>query len=136
MSRLFVIIICLLFSAGCKKTVEKIQANIIVEAMTTGRWKMVSFTQNNNSRTAEFASFTFQFHKNNRVDAMTGTTVAYSGDWEGFPDSRTIWSSFPGSPAPINLLDGTWKIDKNSWTYVEASQVIGSEQKKLRLEKI
>ena len=48
----------------------------------------------------------------------------------------TTWANFSAAPNPIALINGTWNITKNSWTYVEASQTNGSEIKTLRLDKL
>ena len=47
----------------------------------------------------------------------------------------TTWADFPGSPNPISLINGTWNITKSGWTYVEATQINGTEVKTLRLDK-
>ena len=40
--------------AGCKKTVENIQEDLVLKAMTDGQWAITSFTQNGNNITSNF----------------------------------------------------------------------------------
>jgi dipeptidyl-peptidase-4 len=35
----------------------------------------------------------------------------------------------------VTLINGTWNITRNSWTYVEATQTIGADVKVMRLDK-
>jgi hypothetical protein len=48
----------------------------------------------------------------------------------------TTSDNIPVDPIQISLINGTWKITKNSWTFVEATQTNGLEIKTLRLDKL
>lgn len=123
--------------AGCKKQIEKIQTNLVIEAMTTGQWKMVSFKDGSTDLTQDFSPYTFQFKTNYTVDAIKNSLVESSGTWNADADAKTISSNFnPPATNPLPFLNGTWKITNNSWTFVEANQTVNGVLRTLRLEKI
>lgn len=121
--------------AGCKKAVENIQEDLVIKAMTDGQWKITSFTQNGTNITADFALYQFKYYSNKTVDAIKNGTVEKTGTWDGDASAMTTWANFTSPPYPLNLINGSWHIDRNSWTYVEATQVNGSETKTMRLDK-
>lgn len=121
--------------AGCKKAVENIQEDLVIKAMTDGQWKITSFTQNGANITADFALYHFKYYSNKTVDAIKNSTVEKTGTWDGDASSMTTWANFTSPPYPLNLINGSWHIDRNNWTYVEATQVNGSETKTMRLDK-
>jgi hypothetical protein len=121
--------------AGCKKNEEAIQEDLVILAMTDGQWGITSFTQNGNNITADFASYKFKYYSNKTVDAIKSGTVEKNGTWDGNSTSMTISANFTSPPYPLNLINGSWHIDRNSWTYVEATQTTGTETRTLRLDK-
>ncbi|HLF45272.1 MAG TPA: hypothetical protein VI548_02530 [Chitinophagaceae bacterium] len=121
---------------GCKKTVENIAQDLVVQAMVNGQWKVTKFIQNSNDITSSFSAYKFQYNSNKTVDAIKNGTKERTGNWDGNATAMTTWADFPGAPSPLSLLNGTWNITKNSWTYVEATQTNGSELKTLRLDKL
>lgn len=129
------ILILGLFS--CKKTIEKIQTNLVIEAMTTGQWKIVSFKDGSTDMAQDFAPYSFQFKTNLTVDAIKNNMVETSGTWNADADAKTISSNFNiQAMNPIPYLNGTWKITNNSWTFVEANQDVNGTLRTLRLEKL
>jgi len=129
----------LLFLTGiysCKKTVENVQEDLVIKAMTDGEWKITSFTQNGTDLTADFSNYRFKYYANKTVDATRFGTVEKTGTWDGDAASMTTWANFNTPPYPLNLINGSWKITRNSWTYVEATQTNGSETKTMRLDKM
>ena len=131
------VLIILLGLFGCKKQIEQIQTNLVIQAMTTGQWKMVSFINGSTDVTNDFSPYTFQFKTDFTVDAINNSTVETSGTWGADADAKTITSNFsPQANNPLPLLNGTWKITKNSWTYVEANLTVNGILRTLRLEKI
>lgn len=121
--------------AGCKKTVENIQEDLVIKAMTDGRWKVTSFTQNGTPITPDFTTYRFKYYSNKTVDAINGSVVEKTGTWDGNASNMTTSASFSGAVHPLNLINGSWLITRNGWTYVEASQTVGSEIKTMRLDK-
>jgi hypothetical protein len=124
----------LLFFARCSK--EEIQRNAVMSAMTSGQWKVVSFDSAGTSLTSGFSGYQFQFKEAGSVDAIKNGTVDKTGTWSADANARTITSLFTNGGNPLALLNGTWKITNNSWTFVEATLIINNEERKLRLEKV
>lgn len=130
-------LIILLGLFGCKKQIEQIQNDLVIQAMTTGQWKMVSFIDGSTDVSSNFAPYTFQFKTDYTVDAINNSAVETSGTWGADADAKTITSNFSSQANnPLPLLNGTWKITKNSWTYVEANMTVSGILRTLRLEKI
>lgn len=128
------IVFTVLFS-GCKKTVENIQEDLVIKAMTDGQWGVTSFTQNSNNITVDFALYKFKYYSNKTVDAIKNGTVEKTGTWDGNSSTMTTSANFNSPPYPLNLINGSWQINRNSWTYVEATQIIGTETRTMRLDK-
>jgi hypothetical protein len=122
--------------SGCKKKIEEIQTNLVIEAMTNGQWKMVNFKDGTNDHSPDFAPYTFQFKKDLTVDAIKNGGVEKTGSWDANAEAKTITSQFGNTNNPLPLLNGTWKITNNSWTFVEASMEVNGVVRTLRLEKI
>ena len=129
----FIVIIVLL--GGCKKKIEEIQQDLVIKAMTDGQWVITNFTQNNNNITSAFSPYKFKYYSNKTVDAINNGTVEKTGNWDGNATNLTTWADFPNANYPLTLINGTWHIDNNSWTFVVASQTIGAETKVMRLDK-
>ena len=124
----------LLFITSCSK--EKIQQNAVIDAMTSGQWKVVNFVNAGTNITTDFAAYKFQFKDNLSVDAINNTVVEKTGSWNADANARTITSNFSGAVNPLALFNGTWKITNNSWTFVEANLTVNNETRTLRLEKL
>jgi hypothetical protein len=129
-----IIFISVLFS-GCKKTKEDVQQDLVILAMTDGQWGVTNFTLNGSNITADFAAYKFKYYSNKTVDAIKSGTVEKTGTWDGNATSMTTWANFSSPPYPLNLINGSWHIDRNSWTYVEATQVVGTDTRIMRLDK-
>ena len=120
---------------SCKKAAENILQDAVISAMTDGQWAITSFTDNGNDSTSSFSGYRFQYYSNKTVDAIKNGTLVQTGSWDGSATSMTTWANFPQATSPLNLINGTWHIDNNSWTFVVASQTNGSETKSMRLDK-
>jgi hypothetical protein len=127
-------LILLSFLCGCSK--EQLVKNAVIDAMTSGQWKVVNFKNDNSDITSDFAAYKFQFKENLTVDAINNTSVETTGTWTADGNARTISSTFNNANATITLLNGTWQITDNSWTYVVASQSVNGTIRSLRLEKL
>lgn len=121
---------------SCKKTVEAAQEDLVIKAMTEGQWKVTTFTLNGTTITADFANYKFQYYSNKTVDAINSGIVEKTGTWDANAATSTTSANFTSPAYPLNLVNGNWHIDRNSWTYVEASQTTGSETKTMRLDKL
>lgn len=136
MKNLIILLFGSILLTGCKKTVESIAQDLVVQAMINGQWVITRFIQNGNDITSSFSVYKFQYYSDKTVDAFKNGIKERTGNWEGNATSMTTWADFPGAPSPISLINGTWNITKNSWIFVEATQITGSEIKTLRLEKL
>ena len=132
------LIICFLAILGtsCQKAIEKKKENAIISAMTDGQWVITSFVNDGTVITSDFSPYKFQYHSNYTVDAIKNGVVENTGTWDGDPSTMMITANFTDAPSPIDLINGGWHIDDNSWTYVVASQISGGITKTLRLEKL
>lgn len=104
--------------------------------MTDGQWKVTSFTQNGTDITSSFSTYKFQYYKDRTVDAINNGVVEKKGTWNGDASTMTTSAQFIGAANPLVLINGDWHIDNNGWTYVVATQTIGSETKTMRLDKL
>lgn len=137
MKQTFILLLStLLLSTGCKKAIEQIQEDLVIKAMTDGQWAVTNFIQNGTNITSDFSGYTFKYKDNpKKVDAIRNAVTELTGDWGGNSADLTTWANFSGAPTPLSLINGTWKITRNSWTYVEATQTVGSDTKFMRLDK-
>jgi len=125
----------LLFS-GCKKTIEKVQEDLVLKAMTDGQWHITNFVNNGTNITTDFANYKFKYYSNKTVDAINNNVVEKTGTWDGNATLMTTYANFVSPAYPLSLINGTWHIDRNSWTYVEATQTVGSDIRVMRLDKL
>jgi hypothetical protein len=119
---------------SCNK--EEMAKNAVISAMTSGQWKVVNFKDGATDVTTDFASYKFQFKEDLTVDAINNTMVEKTGTWTADANAKTITSTFDNANTPLILLNGTWKITDNSWTFVEATQTTNGGLRTLRLEKL
>ena len=136
MTRIITAVCFVLLFSGCKKTIQKAQEDLVISAMTNGQWAITSFIQNGTDITSDFTTYKFQYYKNRTVDAIKSGVVEKTGNWNGDASAMTTYANFSGVTNPLLLINGTWHIDDNSWTYVKASQSNGSETKIMRLDKL
>jgi hypothetical protein len=122
----------LLFS--CKKAIDKKKQDLVITAMTDGRWYVQEYLAGSTNVTSEFEGYEFQFYSNGTVDGIK-TAATTPGTWSGDANNFTITSNFPGSSQPLSRLNGIWKITENDWVYVHAYLVNGSETYYLKLHK-
>ena len=129
------IIISLACLSGCKKVIEKKAETAIMNAMTDGQWIITTFISNGTNITTDFSAYQFQYFSNYTVNAIKSGTVENTGNWEGDVNTMSIFANFPNATNPLLLLNGTWHVTDNSWTYVKATMTIGNETRTLRLDK-
>lgn len=136
MKKITLIAALVLLMTGCKKTVEDIQQDLVIRAMTDGQWTITSFTLNGSDITADFTNYRFKYYSNKTVDAIKNGTTEKTGTWDGNASTMTTWANFTAASYPLSLINGSWLITRNSWTYVEATQTNGTEVKNMRLDKL
>ena len=119
---------------ACKKK-SAVQEDLVILAMTTGKWKVTSFMEGGSDRTTEFQPYRFKYNTNNTVDAYRDGIIEKTGNWNGSASTQSIFAEFMNVSQPLLSINGTWNITRNSWTYVEASQNQNGQAKTLRLDK-
>ncbi|HEX6181154.1 MAG TPA: hypothetical protein VFZ47_07880 [Chitinophagaceae bacterium] len=131
---IFVAILFLPFAFSCKKAIEKKKIDLVITAMTTGRWYVQEYISGGTNVTTEFDGYEFQFYADGVVEGIKGTSKT-SGTWEGDADASTINSNFPGATQPLSRLNGLWSITDNDWEYVHARLIIGGVTNTMKLHK-
>ena len=122
------------FAFSCKKTIDKKKEDLIIQAMTNGRWYVSEYVAGSNNVTAEFAGYEFQFYENGTVEGIKSSTTI-SGTWVGDATNYTINSNFPGAAVPVSRLNGLWQLTDSDWDYVHATYVNGGITNLLKLHK-
>jgi len=135
MKKIVLIISLIALLTGCKKSIENYKEDLVIKAMTDGQWAITNFTLNSANISGDFTSYKFKYYSNRTVDAIKSGTVEKTGNWDGDASTMTIFANFSYATYPLTLINGNWHIDNNSWTYVIASQISGSETKTMRLDK-
>lgn len=133
--RFLICAVAVLCFAGCKKTVEKKQQDLLIKLITTGQWGVTSYIKGPNDITSIFSPYKFQFKEDRTVDAIKSNAVETTGTWDGSMETKTIVSNFTGTNTILNLLNGNWYIIDSGLTYVISTQTVDGELKKLRLDK-
>ena len=126
-------LLLLIILVGCKK--EKKAENIVIQAMVNGQWKVTNFSKGGTDMTTSFSTYKFQFKTDFTVDAINNGSVEKTGNWNADAVAQSITSTFSNAVNPVALLNGTWAITNNSWTWVEAKQTLNGELLSLRLDK-
>jgi hypothetical protein len=119
---------------SCKKLIEKKKEDVVIDAITNGRWFVKEYRAASLYVTAEFNGYEFQFYTDGRVDGFLNTTVT-NGTWTGDVNQMTITSNFGSAGQPLSRLNGLWKITDNSYTNVSAYNVNGVDTNFLELQK-
>lgn len=129
---IFILLPAALLVNGCSK--EDVQKDIILKAMTSGRWIVSTFTETGSDFSAEFTPWEFQFFENETVQAIKGGTTI-TGSWTANADARTITATFPSGDATVARLNDTWLIYNNTFTLVEANPLNTARNAYLKLNK-
>mgnify|MGYP003338713115 CR=1 FL=1 len=132
-SVLFMMIISISL-AHCTKAKQDVQKSLVLQVMTSGRWVVQNFTENNNDQTNSFVPFEFQFVDNGTMSAYHSGLIT-NGSWIGNPTAQTIYSNFPAGNDTLNLLNDTWKITNSTLTMVEAKPTNTTRNAYLKLVK-
>ena len=120
---------------SCKKAVEAQQRNIIIDAMTNGRWYVQQYKENTNDVTGDFLGYEFQFYENGNVDGIRNTVVQ-SGTWTTDISNYTITAGFGANAGDtLKRLNYTWKITDSYLDYVEAKTTTAAGDNILHLRK-
>jgi len=138
MKQVLYIFLCFILLSGCKKikkTQEQIAEDLIVKAITDGRWNVTVYNDGTEYK-AEFDVYDFQFKTNRTVDAIKNSATEATGTWGEDPLALTITADYPSNTnTTLQRLDGVWKIIDSTWTWVKATQTINGKLTTLELRK-
>jgi len=136
MKKILAIILISFAFTSCKKAIENIQEDALIQIMTNGQWSVTSYKKGMDDITADFSGYKFQFKSNRTVDAIKNNIVEKTGTWDGNAYNRSITSNFANATSPLLFLNGTFNITDSGLNYVEANQTVNGEVRTLRLDKI
>jgi hypothetical protein len=121
-------------SCSKEKTQQKIE-DLAIQIMTSGTWIVTKFMEGPVETTSQFAGWECQFYSNLSCEAIkAGNRVA--GTWNASTAAQTITGQFPaGSPAPLEKINGTWKVVKSNFTYGEFTQTKAGVDYRMELTK-
>ncbi|MEO5684237.1 MAG: hypothetical protein ABIQ88_16470 [Chitinophagaceae bacterium] len=127
--------VAVMLSFSCKKAIEDQQRNIIIDAITNGRWYVQQYKDNTVDITGDFLGYEFQFYENGNVDGIKSTVVK-TGVWSTDITNYTISASFPANAGDtLRRLNYTWKITDSYLDYVEAKTTTTAGENILHLRK-
>jgi hypothetical protein len=119
---------------SCKKAVEKTTADYVMSIITSGRWYMYNFSEDQINITTDFNGYEFQFYDNGTVDGIKNN-VRETGTWKPDITNYTITANFPSSNYPLNKLNNLWKIVDSYSNSVIAEATSGTISYKMQLVK-
>ncbi len=125
------VVIAIMFSGAgfsCKKVVDDIQENAIIDIITNGRWTVSLFSVAGVSKTTEYNGFEFQFFSNGIVTAFKQSNPNVNGTWAANVNNVTITSEFPGQGEPLKRFNAVWFITRTTETTVQARASVGGEE--------
>jgi len=137
MIRLMLIITACCALMACNKIKEKVEEKKVLDFITTGQWKVASYSKDGADYTASFNAYAFQFKTNNTVDALKNGTIQSTGTWSGDSNAYTITASFPGTAQqPLPLLNGVWQLLDGGDNFTTAKKEQNGTVCLLRLERL
>lgn len=137
MKKLSFVTLCsflLVLNLSCKKAVQNKQEDLIVKAITDGIWKVDQYLEASTDITSDFLNYDFKFNADGTVTG-TRSGIVSNGTWNGDAATYSISSNFPAAGAPLQKLNGSWKITDSYWDYVEAEMTVATGKNILHLRK-
>ena len=123
-------------SFSCKKAIENKQKQLILEAMTEGRWYVELYKDNTADVTGDFFGYEFQFYEDNKVDGIINSVTRSTGTWSADISTYSIIANFPADAGDtLRRLNYTWKLTDSYTDYVEAKTATANGENILHLRK-
>ncbi len=123
-------------SAGsCKKLVEDKKRDLLIDAITKGKWIVEDYTEAGVDRSIDFMGYEFSFEENGTVTGVYSGGAASAGTWTGDIGNASISANFPAASDPVSRLNGTWNIYDSYWDYVKARRTVDGITINLNLRK-
>ena len=129
--------VLIFFGNGCRKQIQKLKEEKLIDIVTNGRWKVVQYLEANKMDTITyiFNNYEFQFFENKKIIAFEGNVEKQTGSFNYDLNARTIVAAFDNATYPLFKLNGTWKIKDSGENYVEAEQTVEGSLHFLELQK-
>ncbi|HMZ46001.1 MAG TPA: hypothetical protein PLU36_04295 [Chitinophagaceae bacterium] len=122
-----VLIVAMVSFSGCKKAIEKIKEQEIVNAITNGKWVVSKFVEGTTTTTTDFAGWETIYYENGTFTSSKTGETNQTGTWAGNASNWTFTITFNATPpTPLNKLGGVWTVtravstDKGSYAKTEA----------------
>lgn len=136
MKRILVFAAALLLMNGCKKVKENIIEQRTSSFLDGTEWKVVAFSEGDNTLDAAFLPYHFRFNANETVNAIRGNITEATGTWKANITERTMQAAFAQTAVPpLPLLNTTWTITQNTLSSLSATATVSGTIRKLRMEK-
>lgn len=103
-------LVTVIASSGCKKVIQKIEQDLMVNLITQNNWVIVKYAEGTRDSTANYSTYYFKFNKDWSVEAINNGVTEAKGTWLGSQATQSITSNFPTAGAPINKLNGVWIV--------------------------
>ena len=104
------LVLALSVSAGCKKAIDNIKEDLMINLITDNTWKVVRYLDGTENKTADYSEYDFKFSKNNTVNAIRNGAVEATGTWLGSESTQSITSDFSSAGSPLDQLTGVWLV--------------------------
>ena len=128
----FILLCCLSFS--CKKAIERKQEQIVMDAITSGFWRVELYSEDGAVMTSDYSEYEFKFNDDETLNALK-TGSSFPGTWKSDISQYTITTNFPGAIDPLKKLSSIWKLTDSDWDYVRAESSVTGIRKVLYLRK-
>src|SRR5688572_13029114 len=94
---LLFLIISIVVAGACKKAINNIKEDLMVNLITGHTWKVVKFMEGTANLTTEYSVYDFEFEKNSTVRAVLNGVTQATGTWVGDETTQSITAAFPGA---------------------------------------
>jgi hypothetical protein len=129
-------IISIVVVGACKKAINSIKEDLMVNLITSHTWKVVKFMEGTANLTSEYSVYDFEFEKNSTVRAVLNGVTQATGTWVGDETTQSITAAFPGAGTTLSKLSGIWIVTntKSAPWRVFSNRYEGSKQYVLDLQ--
>ena len=122
----------LVSATSCKKAIEAIKEQLVVDAITDGIWTVTKFTETGTNKTSDYTGWEFQYFNNGTSVAKKTGNADVPGNWSGNAADFSFTAGFTTTPpVPLEKLAGTWTVTRavasNKGSYARTTAGIAYE---------
>jgi hypothetical protein len=130
MKKCVIILLLTVFAfVSCNKVKEQIAENYLFSVMTTGQWKVGTYTEGGIVNIHQWDGYSFQFYSNYTVDAIRNGSLYSTGTWGTNFTDTSFFAQFPANVNDtLKKLNGSWKWNNSSPTYVNATHEVRGDK--------